>query len=173
MAVVASGCSDGSPDATPLVPADGTNTSTTLVAEPGLVAPVGYTAVTVVVTQPDGSVQEWCLWLADESAERSRGLMNVTDPDLGGKAGMVFTYETDTSNGYWMRDTPLPLTIAYVAADGSVVSTADMEPCPEDAETCPSYPPDGPYRYAVEVPQGRLDDLGIVDGSRVTLGDAC
>lgn len=137
------------------------------------VPPVGFEAVTIVVIQPDGSTEEFCLWVADTPELRSRGLMGVTDPTLGGRPGMVFTYDTDTTTGYWMRNTLLPLTIAYLDADGSVVSTADMEPCPSEASTCPSYPPDGPFRFAVEVPQGSLDELGLTTESRVSLGDAC
>ena len=45
-----------------------------------------------------------------------------------------------------------------------------MAPCPDSEPDCPSYPPAGAYRFAIEVPQGRLADLGISADSRVTLG---
>jgi uncharacterized membrane protein (UPF0127 family) len=87
---------------------------------------------------------------------------------------MLFSFERDQDGGFWMRSTRLPLSIAWIRADGTTVSTADMAPCPDDASTCPTYPPAGAYRFAIEVPQGRLDDLGISAGSRVALGDrAC
>src|SRR5690606_951725 len=95
------------------------------------------------------------------SAQRGRGLMEVTD--LQGYSVMIFVYPEDTQGAFYMRNTPTPLSIAWVAEDGSVVSTADMAPC-EDREGCPTYPPAGPYRYAIEVFQGGLDELGIVDG---------
>jgi uncharacterized membrane protein (UPF0127 family) len=170
--VAVAGCGgDGGGSSTAVPVVGGPSASSSAGRDP--VPPVGFAAITIVVTQPDGSTEEFCLWVADTPELRSRGLMGVTDPDLGGRPGMVFTYDADTTTGYWMRDTPLPLTIAYLGADGSVVSTADMDPCPAEASTCPSYPPDGPFRFAVEVPQGSLEELGITADSRVTLGDAC
>ncbi len=138
-----------------------------------LVAPVGFDAVTVIVTMPDGTTREWCVWSAVDAAQRSQGLMGVTDPELGGRPAMVFDFPSDTSGGFWMKDTLLPLSIAWIDAAGAVVSTADMDPCPPDTPVCPSYPPGGPYRLAVEVPQGRLADLGLVEGARLELGAAC
>jgi uncharacterized membrane protein (UPF0127 family)/predicted small secreted protein len=138
-----------------------------------LAAPEGLTAVTLVVTMPDGRTVEWCVWLADEQAERAKGLMFVEDPELGGKAGVVFLYDDDNRGPFWMRNTRLPLSIAYVAADGSLVSTADMEPCPDEQANCPTYPAAGPYRMALEVPKGRLAEVGVVEGSRLELGGDC
>ena len=137
------------------------------------VAPQGFRAVTVVVTLPDGRTREWCMWLADTPELRAQGLMGVTDPGLGGAAGMVFAFPGDTSAGFWMKDTPMPLSIAWYPVDGPLVSTADMEPCPAGTANCPVYEPGGPYRYAVEVPQGTLSGFGLVEGSRLALGDAC
>jgi uncharacterized membrane protein (UPF0127 family) len=99
--------------------------------------------------------------------------MQVTDPKLGGYDGMLFHYHDDTTENFWMRNTPMPLSIAYVSHDGAIVSTADMAPC-GDRDDCPNYPPAGPYRFSIEVPQGRLPALGIVDGATVTeLGGSC
>ncbi len=50
------------------------------------------------------------------------------------------------------------------------MSAADMAPCPDDTERCPGYPPEGPYRYAVEVVQGRLDELGLEGDARLAVG---
>ena len=63
----------------------------------------------------------------------------------------------------------VPLSIAWFGADGAFVDRADMEPCPTGA-TCPTFAPSGAYRYAVEVPLGALDGLGLADGSTVALG---
>ena len=52
------------------------------------------------------------------------------------------------------------------------VWTEDMDPCPE-AEGCPLFSARGPYRFAVEVPQGELDRLGIGEGSRLAVGGPC
>ena len=78
----------------------------------------------------------------------------------------------DVENAFHMRNTPTPLSIAWIAADGSVVRITDMEPC-EDRDGCKLYEPGGPYRYAIEVPQGRLENLGITKSSKVTVGGAC
>jgi uncharacterized membrane protein (UPF0127 family) len=101
----------------------------------------------------------------------------VTDPELGGYDGMLFRFDDEVEVGFWMMNTPMPITVAYIGADGSLVSTADMEPCVSaaaQADGCPSYPPDGPYLWALEVPQGGLDELGLVRGATFTdLGEPC
>lgn len=131
----------------------------------------GEVAVTVEAPGADGATRDYCLLLAETQEQRQRGLMDVTDPQLGGYDGMLFRFESEVEVGFWMKDTPMPLTVAYIGADGGLVSTADMEPCLGEAaaaSNCPSYPPDGPYLRAVEVPQGGLVDLGLVPGSRFT-----
>lgn len=149
-------------------------------AAPGSPAGVGGTRaggggggggeMTLVVVDVAGVTHELCVLVADTPELQQRGLMFVTDPDLDGHDGMVFVFDRDTDGAFWMRSTRLPLSIAWIRADGTTVSSADMEPCPDSAATCPTYPPGGPYRYAVEVPRGRLADLGISAQSRVTPG---
>ncbi|MGH9245806.1 MAG: DUF192 domain-containing protein [Acidimicrobiales bacterium] len=136
----------------------------------------GFDEVAVEVESPDGETGEWCLLVAETDEQRARGLMDVTDPELGGYDGMLFRFADETEVGFWMMNTSMALTVAYIAGDGSLVSTQDMAPCVGDAASqgCPSYPPAGSYRWAVEVPQGRLSQLGIVAGSRFTdTGQAC
>lgn len=111
-----------------------------------------------------------CLLLAQTPDERSRGLMEVTD--LAGYPGMLFVFPSDSSGPFWMRNTPTPLSIAFLDADGSVVSVADMEPCADDEPTCINYRADGPYRFAVEVPQGHLADLGLAGDARLVVTSA-
>lgn len=123
----------------------------------------GFAEVEVrIVEGPDGEPIVICVLVADTEEQRAQGLMEVTD--LGGYDGMLFRFETESASGFWMKDTVLPLSIAYLDADGAVVSTADMDPCPEGT-SCPSYPADAPYRMALEVPQGGLDELGLSEGS--------
>lgn len=109
---------------------------------------------------------EWCVWLADSPEDRQRGLMEVTD--LGdGKAGMLFAFDAPTTGRFWMRNTPMPLSIAFLDDGGSVVSTADMAPC-GDRDDCPTYGATGSYSWALEVPRGGLARLGLLDdGARV------
>jgi uncharacterized membrane protein (UPF0127 family) len=133
----------------------------------------GFGAVAATITAADGTVCEVCLLGAFSSEQRAAGLMYVTDPELGGHDGMVFTFDDDVATGFWMRNTRLPLSIAYFDADGVLVSVADMEPCP-DGENCPVYAAAAPFRYAVEVPQGQLADIGVVgpDGATAEARDA-
>lgn len=139
--------------------------------DPGDDAPVpdvGQTAITI--TDPAGNVEACCVMVAASSAQRGRGLMEVTD--LGGYTGMLFMWTADTSGGFWMRNTPTPLSIAWFDAEGDFVSDADMEPC-GDSDDCPTYNPTGPYRFALEVPQGDLESIGAVPGSKLTVGGPC
>ncbi len=131
----------------------------------------GFDEIALTVRPADGSAElAWCLLAALEAAQRKRGLMGVTD--LKGYAGMAFLFETDVQSGFWMRNTPMPLSIAFIASDGAVVSTADMAPC-DDRDDCPHYGATGPYRIAIEVPQGRLAEMGIQPGAHLNVGGAC
>jgi uncharacterized membrane protein (UPF0127 family) len=135
----------------------------------------GFGEVAVEVTRVDGQVVAWCLLLADTPERRQQGLMTVTDPELGGYDGMLFRFDAPSDGGFWMRNTPQPLSIAFVADDGALVSSTTMEPC-ADSPDCPAYPAAGPYRWAVEVPvsAGGVEALGLVPGARLRdLGTAC
>jgi uncharacterized membrane protein (UPF0127 family) len=102
--------------------------------------------------------------------QRQQGLMNVTD--FKGYVGMVFRFPAGSQSGFFMKNTPTPLSIAWFGDDGHFVSAADMAPC-GDSDTCPVYSAKGPYRYALEVPQGQLASLGIGPGSVLTLNSQC
>jgi hypothetical protein len=134
-----------------------------------LVQPEGFVLEPAEVTPADGEVCQLCLWVADTAAQRQRGLMGVTN--LGGADGMVFVYDGPASGQFWMRGTPMPLSIAFFAADGSFVSASDMEPClTGPAAACPRYAATAPYVAAIEAPQGGLAALGIGPGSRLVVG---
>jgi uncharacterized membrane protein (UPF0127 family) len=169
-ALVLAACGDSGPD----VPSGGFDLSDSdhgEISPSGRTVLEGFTEVTVVVTAVDGTTEEFCLLLADEQAEWARGLMEVID--LGDYPGMVFEFPEDRTGAFFMRNTPTPLTIAYVDSEGSVVSTADMDPC-EDRDGCPTYAADGPYRLAVEVPQGNLASIGLDEaGTVLELAGAC
>ncbi len=131
----------------------------------------GFKEIAIQVDPGDGTpTLAWCLLAALDAQARGRGLMGVTD--LQGYEGMAFVYPEDVENGFYMRNTPTPLSIAWVAADGAVVTIKDMAPC-EDRDGCPSYPSEGRYRYAIEVFQGDLPRLGISEDATVTVGGPC
>ena len=103
------------------------------------------------------------LEVAADPATRARGLMEREQVPPG--TGMVFLYPADVAESFWMKNTLVPLSIAFVAADGRVVSVSEMTPC--KADPCPSYAPAGPYRYAIELAAGSFGDAGVGPGARV------
>lgn len=147
--------------------------ATTTVPAVAAVVPEGFAARRGVITAADGTVCDVCLWLAQAPADRARGLMGVTD--LGGADGMVFVWDQATQGNFWMRDTPTPLSIAFFAADGSFVSSADMTPCLDGPDQdCARYAAAGPYTMAIEVPLGGLEAIAAAPGSVLQLLDtAC
>ena len=93
--------------------------------------------------------------VADTPDLRSQGLMGVTD--LGGLDGMVFLLPEPGTTRFWMKDTFLPLDVAFFATDGSLLGVETMEPCTE--EPCPTYGVERPWQWAIEVPAGRFNNL--------------
>ncbi|HEY4789997.1 MAG TPA: DUF192 domain-containing protein [Actinomycetes bacterium] len=115
----------------------------------------------------DGPARTVRLEVAADPAARNRGLMGRRQVPEG--TGMVFLYPADVSESFWMKNTLVPLSIAFVAADGRVVSVAEMTPC--QADPCPTYAPAGPYRYAVELAAGSFGDAGVGPGAKVVPAD--
>jgi uncharacterized protein len=133
-------------------------TATTTAAAPGAAGTVEYRL------EPAGRDPVTVrLEVAANPATRARGLMGREQVPPG--AGMVFLYPADVAEAFWMKNTLVPLSIAFVAADGRVVSVAEMTPC--KADPCPSYAPAGPYRYAVELAAGSFGGAGVGPGSKV------
>jgi uncharacterized membrane protein (UPF0127 family) len=112
-----------------------------------------------------------CALLADTPARESQGLMNRRD--LAGHDGMLFVFPTTVSNSFYMKNTLIPLSIAWFDERGKFVSATDMEPCPPKTVECPLFSAAGPYKYALEVQKGGLPGLGIGPGSTITPGGAC
>lgn len=95
--------------------------------------------------------------LADTSELRSRGLMGVSD--FGDFDGMLFSWGGVLVSGrFWMRDTLVPLTIAFFDADGEFVDTLQMVPCVE--LVCERYAANGLYAFALELPADRQVEVG-------------
>jgi uncharacterized membrane protein (UPF0127 family) len=117
---------------------------------------------------PSGPV--YCALLARTSAQQARGLMFRRD--LAGYAGMVFEWSSPTTSEFYMKNTLIPLSIAWFDQSGRFVSAADMAPCPSGV-ACPLYPAAAPYTIALEVPQGGLGHLGIGPGVSLTLAGPC
>ena len=113
----------------------------------------------------DGGVVEVVVEVADDDAERNVGLMNRErlDPD----AGMVFLWDEPLHATFWMKDTLIPLSIAFWDDRNEIVSILDMEPCA--ADPCPSYDPETEFEGALEVNQGFFEEHGVEVGDTVEL----
>jgi uncharacterized membrane protein (UPF0127 family) len=103
--------------------------------------------------------------VADESGERATGLMGREKLDPFD--GMAFIWDEPVRTSFWMKDTLIPLSIAFWNEDGEILAILDMEPC--EADPCPTYDPGVPFTGALEVPQGLLGDRGVQVGDRVEL----
>ncbi len=89
--------------------------------------------------------------------ERSHGLMGRKHLDKD--EGMLFVFEREDYHGFWMRDTLIPLSIAFIDKDGRIVSITDMKP-----RTLDSHLPPRPVLYALEMNQGWFSSHGIKSG---------
>jgi uncharacterized membrane protein (UPF0127 family) len=98
--------------------------------------------------------------VAADDASRQRGLMGVTD--LPEDHGMAFTWDSPTDATFWMKDTLIPLSIAFVGEDGKVLTIDEMTPC--TADPCATYGADGSYTMAIEANANWFADHGIAVG---------
>jgi len=78
--------------------------------------------------------------------------------------GMLFIFPQATGSAFWMKNTRIPLSIAFADQNGVILRILDMEPCEEDP--CPSYYPGVAYRQALEVNQGWFARHGVKEGDR-------
>jgi uncharacterized membrane protein (UPF0127 family) len=102
--------------------------------------------------------------IARTDDERARGLMNRKELPDG--EGMLFVFDRDQILSFWMKDTLIPLSIAYISSDGRILEIHDMKP--RDLSPIRS---NRSLRYALEVPQGWFSRTGIALGDRVLSGD--
>ncbi len=117
---------------------------------------------TLAIISSDGARTEVEVEIADERTEQQRGLMERTE--LAEDAGMLFVFERDEPRSFWMRNTLIPLSIAYIAESGRIVDIQDMQPLDET-----SHPSAEPARYALEVNQGFFAERGIEAGDEVEI----
>lgn len=103
--------------------------------------------------------------VARTDAEKEVGLMGRES--LPEDRGMAFVFFQPTTGGFWMKDTLIPLSIAFIGSDGIIQEIMNMEPCIE--ESCPVYAPSEPYALALEVNIGAFDRAGVDVGDRVTI----
>jgi uncharacterized membrane protein (UPF0127 family) len=106
--------------------------------------------------------------LADDPQERRKGLMGIEE--LPADQGMAFVWPGPVDSTFWMKDTLVPLSVAFVDESGYVIDVLDMQPCETDA--CPSYGIDEPFVLAIEANLGWFDEHGVGAGDRAELHKA-
>ena len=102
--------------------------------------------------------------IARTDAQRAQGLMFRKELEDG--AAMLFIFEEDQILSFWMKNTLIPLSIAYIDRNGRILEIYDMEPGNLD-----SIQSIYPARYALEVPQGWFSRAGFEIGDRVHIED--
>ena len=95
--------------------------------------------------------------------KRDKGLMFLEK--LPENEGMLFVFSGETYGGFWMKNTLIPLSIAFLDSNGKILKILDMVPCKEDI--CPTYDPEISYHYAIEVNLGWFEKNQIKEGDYV------
>jgi uncharacterized membrane protein (UPF0127 family) len=127
---------------------------------------------TAVFESASGATATMTIEVADTDELRICGLMHrLSMPE---DQGMLFVFERDSNGAFWNRNTFIPLTLAWIAADGSIVDLTDMDPVrPEDSpQRNTLYSPRAGYRYVIEANRGWFERKGIAIGDKARLEDA-
>ncbi|WP_421664301.1 DUF192 domain-containing protein [Lysinibacillus telephonicus] len=101
--------------------------------------------------------------VANTKEKREKGLMFVEY--LPENEGLLFVFSEKIYGGFWMKNTLIPLSIAFIDTDGKILKILDMELC--KVEECPIYNPGIFYRYTIEVNFGWFRRKGIKEGDYV------
>ena len=100
--------------------------------------------------------------IAQKEEERNYGFMNRKNIPEG--TGMLFVFEKDQVLSFWMKNTPHPLSIAYIDRSGKIQNIFDMTPF-----SLAPVKSTRSVRYALEVPQGWFEKTGIKTGDKIVL----
>ncbi len=98
--------------------------------------------------------------LARTPQQQKFGLMHRES--LPENEGMAFIFVQEVEGGFWMKDTLIPLSVAFFDKDGTILEIIDMEPCKQ--EPCKVYDPGVRYKGALEVNKGTFRRLGVNEG---------
>lgn len=116
----------------------------------------------IKIVRQDGTVFTVKAEIAEKPEDRNHGFMGrKTIPD---GTGMLFVFEKDQILSFWMKNTPHPLSIAYIDSKGKIRNIFDMTPY-----STASIVSTVSVRYALEVPQGWYKKNGITEGDTVIL----
>ena len=103
--------------------------------------------------------------VATTEAEQSKGLMNT--PNLQEDTGMLFEYPQEKTLSFWMKDTAIPLSIAFIDKSKKITEIRDMSPGDEESIVSKS-----PAQWALEVNQGWFERNNIKEGDTVFFGSS-
>jgi uncharacterized protein len=157
LATVVGGCSGG--DA-PEPPAAGSPAETAETSPP---TPTEQAEPEVAQVAVDGLETPLQVEVARTPSAQGRGLMGRTELPAG--TGMLFVWPEAANRTFWMRDTLIPLDIAWIQ-DGRVRGVTSMQPCEEaEAADCERYPSPGPVDAAIEAAPGTF--AGVETGAQV------
>lgn len=117
---------------------------------------------TLTIQKADGSVVTVKAEMAVKQEERNFGFMERKNIPEG--TGMLFVFEYDQILNFWMKNTPHPLSIAYITSSGKIKDILDMEPYSLADITSSGY-----VRYALEVPQGWYEKVGVKPGDMLKM----
>jgi hypothetical protein len=115
----------------------------------------------LTIVAANGTTARLEVEIADTADERAVGLMGRTELPLD--TGMLFVYDA-SPRGFWMKDTRLELTAAFIAECGEILAFADLEPFSEEIKNISQT-----YSYGLEVDQGWFERNGIAVGDLVAL----
>ena len=128
--------------------------------------PIPDTAMAdLLVTRGSQVILRLVVEIAETPADRAQGLM--ARPTLGRDKGMAFLFDSETTGPFTMKNTLIPLDIAFWDRSLLVVDVKMMTPCEQDP--CPLYQSSGTFFGAVEANAGALTTPGVTAGDRVTL----
>jgi uncharacterized membrane protein (UPF0127 family) len=119
---------------------------------------------TLVIHASGGKRVEVRVEVADGLFEKARGLMYRRV--LGENRGMLFVYPEEQELSFWMKNTRIPLSIAFIDSERRIIDIQDMKPLDDEP---PSYVSAEPVQYALEVNQGFFEKNGVKSGDRVEL----
>jgi uncharacterized membrane protein (UPF0127 family) len=99
--------------------------------------------------------------VATTEPAREKGLM--FRKEMPANAGMLFVFDQKAGHCFWMKNTDLALSIAFIADDGTIVNIEDMKPQTED-----NHCPKAAVRYALEMNKGWFSQKGIKTGAKIS-----
>lgn len=117
----------------------------------------------IAVTNSRGKTVKLAVEIADTDALRMKGLMDRKHMPAG--RGMLFVFEREQPLSFWMKNTYIPLSIAYIDGSGTINEMYDMKPL----DTSVTYPSAKPATFALEVNQGWFEKNTITRGCRIVL----